>query len=86
MHDMVWGGGGAQGRGREYWRDKITHHASLPVHCYAARDATLSLKWYGFLTCGCSFWAAASYFGQVCSVGLSDAGTECIMGEPQVVV
>ena len=25
----------------------------------------------------------ASYFGQVCSVGLSEDGTECIMGEPQ---
>ncbi len=28
-----------------YWRrDKITHHASLPVHCFAAQDATLSLQ------------------------------------------
>ena len=26
----------------------------------------------------------ASYFGQVCSTGLSAEGTECIMGEPQV--
>jgi len=28
--------------------------------------------------------AEASYFGQVCSTGLSKDGTECIMGEPQV--
>jgi hypothetical protein len=25
----------------------------------------------------------ASYFGQICSTGLSHEGTECIMGEPQ---
>lgn len=29
------------------------------------------------------FCPAASYFGQVCSTGLSEEGTECIMGEPQ---
>ena len=29
-------------------------------------------------------YAEASYFGQVCSTGLTKEGTECIMGEPQV--
>jgi hypothetical protein len=58
------------------------HAVRAPLHSEAAWtcnfDATANIELSGV------GYAEASYFGQVCSTGLTKEGTECIMGEPQV--
>jgi hypothetical protein len=50
-----------------------------PLHSEEGRTGNFELT-MSFL----AWYAEASYFGQVCSTGLTKEGTECIMGEPQV--